>query len=75
MAHAGEFLTVKRSDIPDEHVLELARAWREDFGQPGVVSALMAEGVPEKVALAKVEHMARRRLLDYGVSPYYAWPA
>ena len=67
---------MKRSDIPDEHVLELARRWREDtLGQPGVIDALTAEGVPEKVALAKVEHMARRRLLDYGVSPYYAWPA
>jgi hypothetical protein len=67
---------VKRSDVADEHVLELARQWREDpHGQPGVIDALIAEGVPEKVALAKVLHMARRRLLDYGVSPYYAWPA
>jgi hypothetical protein len=67
---------VKRSDIADEHVLELARRWREDaFGQPGVIDALVAEGVPEKVAYAKVLHMAERRLLDYGVSPFYAWPA
>ncbi len=66
---------MKRSDIADEHVIELARRWREDFTRPGVIDALMAEGVPEKVALAKIEHMARRRLLDYGVSPYYAWPA
>jgi hypothetical protein len=68
---------VKRSDIPDEHVLELARAWHDaPLGgkPPGVIAALVAEGVPEKVALAKVEHMARRHLLDYGVSPYYAWP-
>jgi hypothetical protein len=68
---------VKRSDISDDRVIELARAWRDAplGGKPlGVVAALMAEGVPEKVALAKVEHMARRRLLDYGVSPYYAWP-
>lgn len=66
---------MKRSDITDEHVLELAGCWQRDFSQPGVIAALMAEGVPEKVALAKVEHMVRRRLLDYGVSPYYAWPA
>jgi hypothetical protein len=69
---------VKRSDISDDHVIELARAWHDaPLGSkpPGVVAALMAEGVPEKVALAKVEHMVRRRLLDYGVSPYCAWPA
>jgi hypothetical protein len=66
---------VKRADVADGHVLELAQRWREGFGQPGVIDALMAEGVPEKVALAKVEHMVSRRLLDYGVSPYYAWPA
>jgi hypothetical protein len=66
---------VKRADVADEHVLELAQRWRENSSQPGVIDALMAEGVPEKVALAKVEHMACRNLLDYGVSPYYAWPA
>ena len=66
---------MKRSDIPDDHVLELAQRWHQDTTQPGVITALMAEGVPEKVALAKVEHMVRRHLLDYGVSPYYAWPA
>lgn len=66
---------MKRSDITDDHVLELARRWRQDLTQPGVITALMAEGVPEKVALAKIEHMVKRRLLDYGVSPYYAWPA
>jgi hypothetical protein len=71
---------VKRSDIPDAHVVELARQWREgarrDPGKPGpgVVRALVAEGVPEKVALAKVEHMISRGLLECGISPYYAWP-
>lgn len=65
---------MKRSDIPDQHVIDLAQAWRDKTG-PGVVAALMAEGIPEKLAVAKVEHMAVRRLLDYGVSPYYAWPA
>jgi hypothetical protein len=66
---------VKRSDIPDDHVLDLARRWREDRAAPGVVRALVAEGVPEKLAVAKVEHMLSRRLLECGVSPYYAWPA
>jgi hypothetical protein len=69
---------VKRSDIADDHVLELARAWRESplgAGVPGVIEALVREGVPEKVALAKVMHMCDRRLLEYGTSPYHAWPA
>lgn len=66
---------MKRSDIPDEHVLDLARAWREDFSQPGVIAALMAEGVPYRLALAKVLHMVDRKLLEYGVSPDYAWPS
>jgi len=67
---------VKRSDIPDEHVLDLARQWRaEPLGNPGVVRALIAEGIPERLALAKVEHMISRHLLECGVSPYYAWPA
>jgi len=66
---------MKRSDIPDDHVLGLARRWREDPAAPGVVRALMSEGIPEKLALAKVEHMISRRLLECGVSPYYAWPA
>ena len=65
---------MKRSDIADDHVIELAQRWRDRRG-PGVIDALIAEGVPEKVALAKVLHMSRRRLLDYGTSPYYAWPA
>lgn len=70
---AGE--AVKRSDIPDDHVLELARRWKDGTMEtPGVVRALMAEGIPEKLALAKVLHMSRRGLLDYGTSPYYAWP-
>lgn len=67
---------MKCADIADDHVIELARRWHEDhFGQPGVVAALVAEGIPEKLALAKVERLVRRKLLDYGTSPYHAWPA
>lgn len=68
---------VKRSDIPDEHVLDLARQWQQHplSGTPGVVDALVAEGIPRKLATAKVLHMVHRRLLDYGTSPNYAWPA
>lgn len=65
---------MKRSDIADEHVIELARQWRSDPSKPGVVAALVAEGVPEKLAIAKVEHLVDRHLLQYGVSPNYAWP-
>ena len=64
---------MKRSDIPDQHVIDLARRWN-DPSTPGVVMALVAEGVPEKLALAKVIHLSERGLLDYGVSPYNAWP-
>jgi hypothetical protein len=66
---------VKSSDIPDAHVVELARRWAHQPGQPGVVAALVAEGVPAKLAVHKVERLVARGLLDYGVSPNYAWPA
>jgi hypothetical protein len=66
---------MKRSDIPDGHVVDLARQWRADsLGNPGVISALVAEGVPAKLALAKVEHLIQRGLLESGVSPNFAWP-
>lgn len=65
---------MKRSDIPDDHVIELARRWRDEPGSPGAVAALIAEGIPAKLALRKVEHLVERGLLDYGVSPYCAWP-
>lgn len=64
---------MKRSDIPDEHVVELARNWAEHNG-PGVIEALMAEGVPEKLAIRKVEHLVDRDILEFGGTPYYAWP-
>lgn len=66
---------MKRSDIDDDHVIELALRWYgEPFKRPGVVAALVAEGVPRKLALAKVERLVERGLLDYGVSPNFAWP-
>ena len=64
---------MKASDIEDAHVIRLAAAWREGSAL-GVVAALQAEGVPYKVAFHKVEKMSSRHLLDYGVSPHYAWP-
>lgn len=74
-AHAITVVFVKRSDIPDEHVIELARRWQEDDTQPDAVTALVAEGVPEKVAVAKVLHMGGQGLLRCEGSAYYAWPA
>jgi len=67
---------VKRSDIDDQHVVDLARAWQDDdhFTTPGVVAALVAEGVPEKLAVSKVERLVDQDRLEYGTSPYYAWP-
>jgi hypothetical protein len=67
---------VKRSDIPDDHAIELAARWlAAPFAEPGVVEALMSEGIPHNLARAKVLHLVDRNLLDYGVSPNYAWPA
>lgn len=68
---------MKLSDIDDQHVIDLARAWQESeewLTAPGVVKALVAEGVPEKLAVAKVERMTEKDQLEYGISPYYAWP-
>jgi hypothetical protein len=66
---------VKSSDIADQHVIDLAQAWRDNPLQfPGVVQALIEEGVPRKLAYAKVERLSSRGFLDYGVSPSCAWP-
>jgi hypothetical protein len=66
---------MKSADIDDQHVIDLAQAWRDDpLSTPGVVQALVAEGVPEKLAFAKVERLSDRGFLDYGVSPSCAWP-
>jgi hypothetical protein len=64
---------MKRSDIPDQHVIDLARRWQQHEG-PGVVDALVEEGVPAKLAYSKVERLSDRGLLNYGVSPRFAWP-
>jgi hypothetical protein len=62
---------MKRADITDEHVIAIVEAMSPSG--PGVLDILTAEGVPAKVALAKVLHMSRRRILDYGVSPNRCW--
>jgi hypothetical protein len=66
---------MKSADIDDQHVIDLAQAWHEaPLLNPGVVQALIAEGVPKKLAFAKVERLSARGFLDYGVSPSCAWP-
>jgi hypothetical protein len=72
--HLDGGVVMKSSDIPDEHVIELARAWHDDHTQPCVADALIAEGVPAKLAYAKIEKLVGRGLLNYGVSPRCAWP-
>ena len=66
---------MKSSDIDDQHVIDLAQAWHEaPLVNPGVVQALVEEGVPKKLAFAKVERLCDRGFLEYGVSPSCAWP-
>lgn len=64
---------MKCADIDDQHVIDLAQAWRDRRG-PGVISALVAEGIPQKLAYTKVMRLVARGFLDYGVSPSCAWP-
>jgi hypothetical protein len=67
---------MKRSDIDDQHVIDLAQAWRDaqSVTHPGVLESLVAEGVPHKLAVAKIEHLCNRGYLEYGTSCRYAWP-
>lgn len=67
---------MQSKDILDQHVIDLAQAWCDGtlHHTPGVVEALMAEGVPEKLAVTKVERLVSRGYLEVGGSPYYAWP-
>jgi hypothetical protein len=66
--------TPQVKDIPDRTALLFAKEWSTRQSPMGVVDRLRSElGVPEKVALRKVERLISRNLLDYGVSPYHAW--
>jgi hypothetical protein len=65
----------KRADIDNDHVIDLARRWQhEPLVAPGVIWALVSEGVPPKVAYAKVMYLVERGVLEYGTSPHFAWP-
>lgn len=75
LTHITRLYPHKRSDVVDELVLKLARAWHDDpETNRGVVRALIAADVPAKLARAKVEHLIDRGLLECGVSADYAWP-
>lgn len=71
-AHSRQVL--HRRDLPDTHVLAHALRSHTVTGQHGAIGALMTEGVPHNLAYAKVMHLVDRGLLDYGTSPYSAWP-
>lgn len=64
---------MKCADIDDQHVIDLAQAWRDGSGV-GVIAALVEEGIPSKLAYTKVMRLTDRGFLDYGVSPSCAWP-
>lgn len=64
--------TLQLKDIPDELVLLLARAWSTER-HTGVHDALITLGFPDKLAYRKIERLVSRGLLEYGVSPRYAW--
>jgi hypothetical protein len=62
-------------DIDSQHVIDLARRYQKRPNtEPGVVGALVGEGVPEKLAYLKVEKLIGDGYLECGVSPNYAWP-
>lgn len=66
---------MQRSDIDDQHVIDLAQKWYDRPNKnPGVVAALIGEGVPYDLAMEKVEDLSDRDYLDYGGSAYFAWP-
>ena len=66
---------MQSKDIPDSKVMEYAQNWADNpFTSPGVVQALVNDGVPEKLARVKVEKLVDKGMLDYGTSSYYAWP-
>lgn len=66
---------MKISDIDTQHVVDLAHAWRISKGDgTGVVRALLEEGIPEKLARAKVLKLIDQGILECGTSVDYAWP-
>lgn len=67
---------MKRRDIDDLLVIRGAADWwdRRDQGTLCVGARLVGMGIPSKLAVAKIEHLVSRGMLEYGVSPWFAWP-
>lgn len=58
---------VKRSDVPDALVLAVIQAIATGLHRgKNPYEILVARGIPPKVVLRKLEHMADRDLIDYG---------
>jgi hypothetical protein len=65
---------VKRADVDTRTVLRYADDWKRGQSRIGALDRLFVDGVPEKVAAAKIEQLVEQGLLQYGVSPAFPWP-
>lgn len=61
----------KRSDITDAEILAACRAFHEQHAPTPDIA--LADKYPAKVIMAKMEQMAKRGLIEYGVSLRTAW--
>jgi len=64
-------LTAKRSDISDREALEACFIASEFSDTAGAVGRLQASGYPLKVVVRKLEQLADRGWIEYGVSLNY----
>lgn len=62
---------LKRSDIPDAEIIAACNAYH--CGTADTPDVALAHKYPPKLILAKMAHMDRRGILDYGVSLRTAW--
>lgn len=62
---------MKRSDIPDDEIIEACRAFRRREAR--TPEEALAHKYPPKLILAKMRHLVYRGVLDYGVSLRTAW--
>ena len=65
---------MKCADIDDALVIRYAADFHDRISTTPVGARLVEDGVPPKVATAKIERLVSRGLLNYGVSPNTAWP-
>lgn len=62
---------MKRSDISDAEMLEACKRYHN--GEAETPDIALASKYPVKVIMAKMDHMNRRGLLDYGFTLRTAW--